>query len=217
MNNDKKITLVIGDKNFSSWSMRAWLVAKQSGVPFEEKLVFLDKADTSKNIREWSSSGKVPCLAEGDLRVWDSLAIAEYFAELAPHAKLWPTNPTDRATARAYAAEMHSGFASLRSQLSMDIKLRTELMHLEPGTIADIKRVISLWETALAKTTGPFLFGEFGIVDAFYTPVVFRFQSYGVPIASPAVQKYMAAVKTFVPVKEWADAGLLENRKPFAF
>ncbi len=217
MNPDNKLTLVIGDKNFSSWSMRAWLVASLSGVPFEEKLVFLDKPETKETLRRWSPSGKVPSLMDGELRIWDSLAIAEYFAELAPNVALWPRDPKARAVARAYAAEMHSSFSALRTHLSMDIRLKMEILHLTSDTISEIERVLSLWESALAKSEGPFLFGEFGIVDAFYAPVVFRFLSYGIHITSPVVLNYLKAVQNFPAVKLWTEAARKEERCPFAF
>lgn len=214
---EKSLQLVIGDKNLSSWSMRAWLVAKASGVPFEEILVRLDRTETRQELLKYSPSEKVPCLIHGNLRVWDSLAISEYFAELAPGKNLWPSDPTLRAIARSYAAEMHSGFQSLRSQLSMDIRLRMEIRHLAPGTISDIRRIVQLWDEALTKSNGPYFFGEFGIVDAFYAPVVMRFLSYGIQIKNAAALKYMESVQENPWVKEWVDAGIKEATEPILF
>lgn len=208
------IKLIIGDKNFSSWSMRGWLAVKLSGLPFEEILIRLDQPESHLKIREYSPSGKVPCLIDGSTKVWDSLAICEYAAEKAPEKNLWPKDQGQRATARSYVAEMHSGFVSLRQQLSMDLQLKTTIHHLLPGTIDDIQRILHLWSTAL-KDGGPFLFGEFGIVDAFYAPVVFRFISYGITIKDTKVLNYMKKVKSHPVVKAWVDGGL--NEKPYEF
>lgn len=209
--------LVIGDKNLSSWSMRAWLVAKASELLFEEILIQLDQPNTSAEIRKFSPSLKVPCLIHGDLHIWDSLAISEYIAELAPNKNLWPTNPKLKAIARSYVSEMHSGFMGLRSQLSMDLRLKMEIRHLTPQTIDDIQRILSLWTEALSKSKGPFLFGEFGIADAFYAPVVFRFYSYGIQIESPIIRSYMSQIEQHEHVKSWYTAALTEKPKPFIF
>jgi len=205
--------LIIGDKNLSSWSLRAWLAAKISGLPIEEILIPLDQAETKQELNKHSPSAKVPCLIHNELKVWDSLAICEYIAELAPHKKLWPQDKNQRALARAYVSEMHSGFSSLRSQLSMDIRLRIEVRHLTPQTVEDIKRVLQLWTEALEVSKGPFLFGEFGIADAFYAPIVLRFISYGVHIQSPIVEKYMENVQNYEHVKNWVEAGKKEKPK----
>lgn len=204
----KKLKLVIGDKNLSSWSMRAWIAMKESGLDFEEILVPLDQPSTDAALKKYSPSGRVPCLIDGDLAIWDSLAICEYLAELSP--QLWPKNSKQRGIARSYAAEMHSGFSSIRNQLSMDLRLQMEIRHLVPDTIQEIQRILQLWEKALANG-GPFLFGDFGIADAFYAPVVFRFLSYGIKIESPVVKKYMQAVAARPSVREWVSAGLEEK------
>lgn len=215
------LILVIGNKNLSSWSMRPWLVLKASGLKFKEINIELDTPETTKNIKQYSPTGKVPVLVHGDLHVWDSLAISEYIAELtadlAPDKNLWPVDLQDRAIARSYVAEMHSGFMSLRNQLSMDISLRTEIKHLVPGTISDIERIISMWDEALSNSKGPFLFGEFGIVDAFYAPVVFRFQSYGIQIKNKKVQKYMQSILKLDIVQEWVKSSGKEKYKPYCF
>ncbi|MBY0386298.1 glutathione S-transferase family protein [bacterium] len=212
-----QLKLVIGDKNLSSWSMRAWLVAKASELTFEEILIPLDQPNTSAEIRRYSPSLKVPCLIHGDLQIWDSLAICEYIAELAPSKNLWPISPKLKAIARSYVSEMHSGFTGLRSQLSMDLRLKMEIRHLTPQTIDDIQRILSLWTEALNKSKGPFLFGEFGIADAFYAPVVFRFYSYGIQIESPMIKKYMNEIEQYPHVKNWYAAALNEKPKPFIF
>lgn len=208
--------LVIGDKNLSSWSMRAWLAAKASKLQIEEILIPLDQPQTKTEIQKWSPSGRVPCLIDGDLQIWDSLAICEYLAELSDQ-KLWPKNPKERALARAYVSEMHSGFPGLRSQLSMDLRLKIEVRHLTAQTIADIERILFLWTQALKKSKGPFLFGEFGIVDAFYAPVVFRFLSYGIQIKSEMIRKYMAEIQSHKHVKNWYKDGLAEKPNPIIF
>lgn len=209
----KPLQLVIGDKNLSSWSMRAWLVAEISGLPYKEILIPLDQPTSSAKIKRYSPSGKVPCLIDGTIAIWDSLAIAEYLAELAPQKNLWPENTKRRALSRAYCAEMHSSFASLRAQLSMDIRLRIKVRHLTPGTVTDIKRILELWEKALRQNHGPFLFGrEFGIVDAFFAPVVMRFISYGIEIKSARIHAYMQKVTKHPAVKAWISAGLREKK-----
>lgn len=205
------IKLIIGDRNLSSWSMRPWLAMKASGLHFKEIQVLLDRPTTGKQIKRYSPSGKVPVLINGKTTVWDSLAICEYIAELAPKKQLWPKDSTQRAIARSYVAEMHSGFTSLRSQLSMDIHLRMKFKHLQPGTISDIERILELWERALKKSGGPFLFGEFGIVDAFYAPVIFRFISYGLEIKNRHALKYMRSMQNYSAVKEWVKKANIEK------
>lgn len=212
----KNLKLVIGDRNLSSWSMRAWLALKAAELPFEEILIPLDQPSTKAALEKHSPSLKVPCLIHSespsmDLRIWDSLAICEYIHELAPEKNLWPKNPEIRALARAYTAEMHSGFSSLRGQLSMDIRLRMQARHLVPQTLQDIRRIVTLWEDALQKFKGPFLFGGFSIADAFYAPIVFRFLSYGIQIESKLALKYMEEIQKYPFVKEWVSKALEEK------
>lgn len=195
--------LVIGDKNLSSWSMRPWLAMRAAGLPFKEVKILLDQPNTAEKIKRYSPSGRVPLLLHGDLRVWDSLAICEYLAETFKNHSLWPADKGDRALARSMVAEMHSSFQSLRNQLSMDIRLRTHIRHLTSATEDDICRITQLWGECLKKTSGPFLFGEFGIVDAFYAPVVFRFISYGIKIKNKKIGQYMKSVASHPSVKEW--------------
>jgi glutathione S-transferase len=197
------VKLVIGDKNLSSWSMRPWLVLKASGIPFKEAQVLLDRPDTVKKLKRVSPSQRVPVLFHNGLKIWDSLAICEYINELAPDKKLWPQDLKRRAVARSFVAEIHSGFSGLRGQLSMDITLRTKIKHLSPQTVADINRIVQIWSDSLKKSKGPFLFGEFGVVDAFYAPVVFRFQSYGIDIKNPLIRKYRDAILKHPAVQEW--------------
>lgn len=189
--------------------MRPWVALKASGLPFKQTKILLDRPDTKKKISRYSPTGKVPVLIDGSTVVWDSLAICEYIAELAP--QLWPKSTRDRATARSYAAEMHSGFQDLRNQLSMDIQLRIKVNHLTTGTVQDIERILEMWKIALKKSKGPFLFGDFCIADAFFAPVVMRFESYGISIKDKTALKYMRAIQTHPAVKAWIAAGRKEK------
>lgn len=212
VHSDKPVfELIIGDKAYSSWSMRAWLIAVQSGLPFKETLIKLDTAKTADQIAKHSGSGKVPVLKHGKIQVWDSLAIAEYLNELSPEAHLWPQDPALRALARSYAAEMHSGFTSLRSQLSMDLQLKTQARHLTAGTITDIHRILDMWKAALRQSQGPYLFGDFSIADAFFAPVVFRFKSYGIQIKDKGLKAYMQNIEDHHGVQFWVEEALKEK------
>jgi glutathione S-transferase len=203
MSSNSKLTLVIGDKNLSSWSMRPWLVLKESQLPFREVKIRLDTPKAKAQIARHSPSGRVPVLIYGQTPIWDSLAICEFIAELESEKNLWPADPLARATARSYVAEMHSGFASLRQQLSMDIQLKIRVNHLTPGTSEDIRRILKLWSSALQRWKGPFLFGEFGIADAFFAPVVMRFHSYGIVIKDSSCRKYVKSILRHQYVREW--------------
>lgn len=172
--------LVIGTRNWSTWSLRPWLVIRRTGAPFTETLVQLREVETSTTeILRHSPSGLVPVLKDGDLVVWDSLAICEYLAERFPAARLWPADRADRALARAATAEMHSGFQSLRGECPMDLTLATKA-DLSEATRANVRRLVQLWSGLLARSGGPFLFGDWTIADAFFTPVATRFRGYGV-------------------------------------
>lgn len=172
--------LVIGTRNWSTWSLRPWLVIRRTGAPFTETLVQLREVETSTTeILRHSPSGLVPVLKDGDLVVWDSLAICEYLAERFPAARLWPADRADRALARAATAEMHSGFQSLRGECPMDLTLVTKA-DLSEATRANVRRLVQLWSGLLARSGGPFLFGDWTIADAFFTPVATRFRGYGV-------------------------------------
>jgi glutathione S-transferase len=175
--------LLIGDKAWSTWSMRPWLVLKRAGAPFTETLVRLRWEGTTDAIAAAGSpSGMVPVLKDGAVTVWDSLAICEYLAETLPLANLWPTDAAARALGRAAAAEMHSGFSSLRGECPMDIPLRTHA-ELSEATHKDIRRIVGLWSGLLGRFGGPFLVGGWSIADAFFTPVATRFRSYGVALS----------------------------------
>lgn len=177
-------TLTIGDKNLSSWSMRPWLALKKAGAPFEERMIRLNQEDTPRLIDEVSPSGRVPALDAGGVTIWDSLAISEFVAERFPQANLWPDDAERRAVARSAAAEMHSGFPSLRGECPMNIVLR-ETRDLTPITGEDIRRVVKMFDMLRGRYAdgGDFLVGPWSIADAFFTPVATRFRSYGVKLS----------------------------------
>ena len=175
--------LVIGTRKWSTWSLRTWLAAKRSGLAFTETLINLREENNASEaaIAAHSPSGLVPVLKDGDLTIWDSLAICEYLAEKAPG--LWPAEPAARAQARAAAAEMHSGFHSLRGECPMDLAAQTRVVELSEATHKDIRRIVSLWSELLGRYGGPFLAGGWSIADAFFTPVATRFRTYGVMLS----------------------------------
>ena len=175
--------IVVGTRKWSSWSLRPWLALKHTGEPFKETLVELRRAELSEEeIRKHSPSGLVPVLKDGEVVVWDSLAICEYLAERFPAAKLWPADPAARALGRSAAAEMHSGFASLRGECPMELDTRT-VAELSEATQKNVRRIVELWSELLTRFGGPFLVGDWSIADAFYTPVATRFRSYGVHLS----------------------------------
>jgi glutathione S-transferase len=210
--------LVVGTKDWSSWSLRAYLALLATGQPFDEVVIQLRKtdADATKNaIRKFSDAGRVPVLEIEEngrtVTVWDSLAICETLAERHPEAHLWPGDWATRAMARAYAAEMHSGFADLRDQLSMDFARRLALPKLRPATEDQIARILASWETALARhgSQGGFLFGNFTVADCMYAPVVSRFTTFDVPVPT-AVKDYMARVWALPGMQSWLKAAQKE-------
>jgi glutathione S-transferase len=205
--------LIIGNKNYSSWSLRPWLALKMAGIAFDELRVPLQQPDTRSKILRYSPTGKVPCLVDGDLTVWDSLAICEYVNETHAQGRMWPADRAARATARAVTAEMHSGFAALRTYLSMDIRARKPARGAEAqrlaGVQADIERIVALWTAALDASGGPMLFGEFCIADAFYAPVVTRFITYGVALP-PLLAAYSDRVLALPPMQAWVTAAQAE-------
>jgi len=201
------LKIVVGNKKYSSWSLRPWLVLKHAGVPFEEQVVALDMPDTAQNIRKFSPSGRVPALIDGDVTVWDSLAIAEYLNEKFPEKRLWPKDPAQRARARSVSAEMHSGFANLRNDCSMKIVQQYPAKPLRPETQAEVNRIVEIWEDCLKRSGGPFLFGkEPCIADAFYAPVVSRFRTYSIAV-SGAAKAYCDTIWAWPALQSWvADA-----------
>jgi glutathione S-transferase len=206
------LVLLIGNKNYSSWSLRPWIAMKVAGITFEERLVPLNAADFKERIANVSATGKVPALADRDTRVWESLAILEYLAEKFPQARLWPQDAAARAHARAIAAEMHAGFTALRHHFPMNV--RRPIKPREPIAEAqnDIRRIEALWTDCRKRFGGggPFLFGAFGAADAMYAPVVSRFQTYAIAPGPPA-RAYMDAVLSLPAWAEWRAAAEKET------
>jgi glutathione S-transferase len=202
------ITLYIGNKNYSSWSLRGWLVLKESGLAFDEVLIPLDELDTRSELLRISPSGRVPVLQHGALTVWDSLAIGEYLAELCPERRLWPQDPGSRALARSVAAEMHSGFAALRQHLPMNIRSSFPDRGVTPEVQGEINRITSLWREQRRKAVegdGPFLFGHFTIADAMFAPVVSRFRTYKIEL-DELCQSYADTVWALPSYQEWQES-----------
>jgi glutathione S-transferase len=199
--------LYIGNKNYSSWSLRPWLIMKELGIPFREHQVVFSADNTS--FREFSPTGKVPCLVDGGVTVWDSLAITEYLGER--HAGIWPAEELARAWARSAAAEMHSGFGGLRSTCTMNCGIRVRLSRIDDDLESDLRRLEELWADGLARFGGPFLTGaKFGAVDAFYAPVAFRLQTYEPPVTAVA-RAYATHLLSLRSMREWYEAALKET------
>jgi glutathione S-transferase len=203
--------LVIGNYNYSSWSMRGWLAARASGEAFDTILIPLREADTPARIAQYSQSGRVPCLVDGDVAIWDSLAIAEYLAER--HPALWPADPEARAIARSVSAEMHSGFTGLRTHMSMNIRKNYAGHGRTPEVLADIARIETIWQDCRARfgDGGPYLFGAWSIADMFYAPVCTRFVTYDVTLGEVA-RTYQREVLAHPHVQEWLAAARADER-----
>jgi glutathione S-transferase len=207
------LKLVIGNKNYSSWSMRPWLALRATGIAFEEVVIPLYTGAADKQrILNFSHSGKVPVLIDGDVTIWDSLAIIEYLAERFPESKLWPEDRASRAHARSISAEMHSGFAALRNECGMNLHRPVGAIALSDDARADIARIQQIWIECRKRhgRAGPFLFGSFGGADAMFAPVVHRFRTYAIATA-PEVRDYMAAMMSLPAFQEWTRAGLAET------
>ena len=205
------LQIVIGNKKYSSWSLRGWLALELTGAPYEEIVVALDMPDTAANIAKYSPAGRVPTLIDGALHVWDSLAIGEYLHEKFPNAGLWPADPAQRARARSISAEMHSGFADLRNDCAMKITEQQPRPQLRPETLKDVNRIVTLWEEALAASGGPFLFGAKPcIADAFYAPVVSRVRTYDLPV-SAAAKAYCDTVWAWPALQKWVAGAKAES------
>lgn len=203
------VTIYLGNKKYSSWSLRPWLALKQTGLAFEEVVIPLNQPDTKAKILQNAPHGKVPALRQGDLLVWESLAICEYLADAFPAAGLWPADRAARAYARSISSEMHGGFAQLRQALPMDITSRYPLGDRLSFCQADVERVVSIWREArerfgsrAAHGAGPFLFGGFCIADAMFAPVTTRFITYGVPLDA-VCSAYVEAVQQWPAMQEW--------------
>ncbi len=206
-------TLVIGNKNYSSWSLRPWLLLRHFGVPFTEVLLPLDTPEFHERVGALSPSRRVPALHDGDLVVWDSLAICEYANDRWLAGRGWPAALEQRALARSAAAEMHSGFAALRGQLPMNLRRQPREPHWDGAAESDIRRVQELWgRLRSGAQDGDFLFGGFGIVDAMFAPVCVRFRGYGVRL-DPVCSAYVEAIHALPAMREWAAAGLAETAR----
>ena len=212
------LQLYIGNKNYSSWSMRPWVLLRQAGIPFEEVLARFDSFDPDSKFKATiagiSPTGKVPVLVDGDLTIWDTLAIAEYLAETYPEKHLWPQDKTARARARSVCAEMHSGFTALRGACPMNIEAHLPevgalIWRDKPAVRADVQRLVDMWSGLLEQHGGPMLFGAFTIADAFYAPVCMRLHSYGLPVPEH-IQAYVQRVRALPGVKAWIDGALAE-------
>lgn len=206
------LKLVIGNKNYSSWSFRPWLAMKVASIPFEEEVIALDASDFKARLGAFSGNGKMPLLVDDNVHVWESLAILEYLAERFPSANLWPRDPTARARARAIAAEMHSGFAPLRRHLPMNMRRPVRRRELTPQAHANIQRIEAIWTDCRSQFggNGMFLFGEFGAADAMYAPVVSRFHTYDIAIAA-VCRAYMGAIMALPAWAQWHAGALAET------
>lgn len=208
------LKLVIGNKNYSSWSMRPWLALRAANIAFEEVFIplYTDNKADKERILSFTHSGKVPALIDGDITVWDSLAIIEYVAERFPQAKLWPEDRATRAHARSISAEMHSGFMAIRSECAMNLHRPVRAIALSDDARANIARIQEIWVDCRKRygKHGPFLFGSFSGADAMYAPVVYRFRTYAIDVA-PEAEAYMDAMLALPAVEEWTRAGLAET------
>ena len=218
------LKLFIGNKNYSSWSMRPWVLLTQAGIPFEEVMVRFDAftpgSQFKATIGKINPVAKVPVLVDGDVVVWDTLAIAEYLAEQFPQQQLWPQDPKARARARSLCAEMHSGFGALRSACPMNIEASLPdtgalIWRDQPGVRADVARLVAMWQDALAHSGGPLLFGDFSVADAYFAPVVTRINTYALPVPAD-VRAYIERVCALPGVKAWV-AGAQAEKDFLAF
>jgi len=211
--------LYIGNKNYSSWSMRPWVLMREFGLPFEEVMVRFDGFDADSRFKQTiarvTPTGRVPVLVEEGFVVWDTLAIAEYLADRFPDQALWPRERLQRARARSLCAEMHSGFSALRGACPMNIEAQLpevgqRVLAEKPAVAADLARIVTMWTEALAASGGPFLFGAYSVADAYYAPVVSRLRTYGLPVPAE-VQAYMDRVWASAGVQAWVTGALAEQ------
>lgn len=203
--------LFIANKNYSSWSLRPWVLMRELGIAFEERFVTFESSGSYSKFRSFSPTGKVPCLQDGETTVWDSLAITEYLAER--HSTVWPSDRTARAWARSAAAEMHSGFGVLRDRCTMNCGIRVRLFDMPDALQADIARLSELWNEGLRRFGGPFLAGSsFTAVDAFFAPVAFRIQTYGLEL-EPQASAYAARLRDLKSMREWYASALAETAR----
>jgi glutathione S-transferase len=211
-------TLVIGNKNYSSWSLRPWLLMRHGGLPFREVRIALYTPTAQDEIRKYSPSGKVPVLLDGPLAVWDSLAIGEYLAERHPELGLWPRDVAERARARSLCAEMHSGFQPLRQHMSMNIRRQFPGMGRTVEVAANIDRIQRMWADCRQRhaAAGPFLFGAFTIADAMYAPVVLRFRTYAVQLTG-VCREYAETILALPAMQQWLQDAAVETETISAF
>jgi glutathione S-transferase len=203
--------LIIGNKNYSSWSMRPWLLMKQLAIPFEEEALSFNDPGFKARARRYSPAGRVPILVDDELTVWDSLAIVEYLAEAYPDRGVWPAGREARARARSICAELHAGLTVLRSRLPMNCELHLPLPVLDVATRRDVARVVDIWtDCAQLATKGPFLFGPFSAADAYFAPVALRFSSYDVALPE-AARGYTDVIHELPAVQEWVKAARAED------
>lgn len=203
------LTLYVGNKRYSSWSLRPYLALAHTGLAFEDKTIWLRRPETAAEIAKINPAGRVPVLVHDGVTVWESLAICEYLNELAPAAQLWPADRAKRARARAISAEMHAGFAALRQNMGMDLCSDLKGQGHVPEALADARRVQDIWREQLAASGGPFLFGAFSIVDAMFAPVTTRFTTYGVELDA-ACRGYVEAVAALPAMQAWRRAAQAE-------
>jgi len=206
------MTLVIGNRNYSSWSLRAWLAMRMAGLTFDEIVIPLHTPESRERILEYSPTGLVPALRHGVVTVWESLAICEYVAETVPGARLWPETVQARAEARSISAEMHAGFQALRAALPMNVRADRPGVAIDPDVQADIDRIQTIWRGCRRKfgTVGPFLFGRFSIADAMFAPVVSRFATYRVTMDALS-REYAGTMLNLPAMREWAEAASAES------
>lgn len=213
------LQLHIGNKNYSSWSMRPWVLMRQAGIAFEEVMVRFDSFESGSRFKQTverlNPAGRVPFLVDGGLVVWDTLAIAEYLAEAFPDLQLWPRDRQARARARSVCAEMHSGFGALRQHCPMNIEaalpqVGAQVLREQPAVGADLDRLVRMWTDLLAAHGGPLLFGGFGIADAFFAPVCMRIRTYALPVP-PVVAAYVERVAALPGVQAWIREALEER------
>jgi len=204
--------LIIGNKNYSSWSLRPWLLLKENSIEFSETKIPLYQPDSTEQILQYSPSAKVPAFSHDQTNVWDSLAICEYIADLYPEKQCWPADIDKRAWARSVSHEMHSGFFNIRNSMPMNCRASIDFSPISPELQTEIDRVCEIWRNCRSahKTEGPFLFGAFTIADAMYAPVVLRFQSYGIKVEATEKQ-YMDNLLSLASLQEWIAEGIKEE------
>lgn len=205
------LKLILGNKNYSSWSLRPWIAMRNAGIPFEEEVIPLYEPGSAERMAAYSPTGKVPVLIDGDMVIWESLAILEHIAERFPKAQLWPADAKARACARAISSEMHAGFLPLRKHFPMNMRREVRKLDLADDVAANVCRIEQIWTDCRQRfgAGGSFLFGAFGAADAMYAPIVSRFESYAIGVG-PVAKDYMTAMMALPAWIEWRNAGVVE-------